>query len=111
MIYKIAAASCDGKVVTDHFGGCERFLLINVDSEKKSYEFEGFRSVTPPCSGGEHSENGLLKAADALSDCRIVLVGKIGPPAEFALKSKGIDVLEYHGLIEDALRRIIQYYK
>ena len=111
MIYKIAVASRDGKVVTDHFGGCKRFLLINVDSEKKSYAFDGFRSVTPPCSSGEHVSSGLNEAAEALSDCRIVLVGKIGPPAEIALKSKGIDVLEYHGLIEEALKHILQYYR
>lgn len=111
MIYKIAVASLDGIAVTGHFGGCERFILINVDSEKKNYTFGGFRFVTPPCSGDGHSNSGLNEAAEALSDCQIVLVGKIGPPAEYALKSRGIDVLEYHGLIEDALKRILQYYR
>lgn len=111
LTYKIAVGSRDGKAVTEHFGGCGRFLLINVDSEKQTYSFEGFRPVIPPCSGGEHSESGLDEAACALSDCRIVLVGKIGPPAEVALKRRGIDVLEYHGLIEDALKRIMQYYR
>lgn len=111
MIYKIAVASRDGKAVTEHFGGCKQFFIVNIDSEEKNYTFEGFRSVTPPCADGGHSDTVLSAAAEALSDCRIVLVAKIGPPAELVLKRNGIDVLEYHGLIEDALKRIMQYYK
>ena len=111
MIYRIAVASRDGKAVTDHFGSCRRFLLIDVDSAAGTYAFAGFRPVTPPCAYGEHTAGGMKEAAEALSDCRIVRVGKIGPPAETALRRRGVDVLEYHGLIEDALRRILQYYK
>jgi nitrogen fixation protein NifX len=111
MRYKIAVGSLDGKVVTEHFGGCGKFLIINADSDLSSYTCEGFRPVSPPCAGGEHSENGLEIAAETLSDCLIVLVAKIGPPAELALKNRGIDVLQYRGLIDDAMKRILQYYR
>jgi predicted Fe-Mo cluster-binding NifX family protein len=111
MCYKIAVGSSDGKLVNEHFGGCGRFLIIEVDSELKSYKFAGFRSAAPPCADGEHSEYSLEAAAEALSDCRIVMVGKIGPPAELALRRRYIDVIEYHGLIEDAMKRILQYYR
>jgi hypothetical protein len=49
--------------------------------------------------------------AEALSDCRIVLVARIGSGTQLVLERHGIDVLEYYGLIEDALKRIIQYYR
>jgi nitrogen fixation protein NifX len=111
MHYKIAVASRDGKAVTEHFGGCGRFLIIDVDMDLLNYTFEGFRPVPPPCADGEHSKNGLEIAAEALSDCRIVLVCKIGAPAELALKLRGIDVIEYRGLIEDAMKRILQFYR
>lgn len=111
MGYKIAVGSRDGKTVTEHFGGCARFLLIEVDTESKTYSFAGYRDVAPPCSEREHSQSALEQAAAALEDCRIVLVGKIGPPAARTLEEKGIGVLEYHGLIEDAVKRIIQFYR
>ena len=111
MSYKIAVGSRDGKMVTEHFGGCRRFLILEADSEHQTYTFKEFREVSPPCVEGEHSENGLSAVAQALSDCRLVLVGKIGPGAEVLLDRCGIDVLEYHGPIDDAMKRILQYYK
>lgn len=110
MPFKIAAGSSDGKVINQHFGSCRQFLIINVDSDNQSYSFDGFRTVTPPCNGGEHEGAALEKAAEALSDCRAVLISKIGPPAAAVITRYGIDVMEYHGLIEDAVKRILQYY-
>ncbi len=49
--YRIAVASKDGKVVTDHFGHCRKFSVIEV--EDGQYHFIGFREVIPPCGGGE----------------------------------------------------------
>jgi nitrogen fixation protein NifX len=111
MKYKIAVGSRDGKAVTEHFGGCKRFSIITVDEESSTYKFTEFRDVLPACNGGKHSEDGLEAAAEALSDCRIVLVARIGNGAQLVLERHGIDVLEYYGLIEDALKRIIQYYR
>lgn len=111
MQFKVAVGSRDGKVVNEHFGSCSRFLIFIADPEQHQYRFESFLPVTPPCSAREHSDSGLLEAAETLSECRIVLVSRIGPPAELALTRQGIDVLEYHGLIEDAMKRILQYYR
>jgi predicted Fe-Mo cluster-binding NifX family protein len=108
MKYKIAVGSRDGKVVTEHFGGCEHFAIIDVDPETQNFEFLGFRDVTPPCESGGHNDNRLDAVAQVLSDCRIVLVSRIGSGAEAALTRKGVDVLEYSGLIEDAVKKIIQ---
>lgn len=109
--YKIAIGSRDGKAVTEHFGGCSKFLIVSVDDESTTYKFTGFLDVESPCSEGTHSDDKLDAAAKALDDCRIVLIAKIGPAAQYALERRGIDVLEYHGLIEDALKKIIKYYR
>ena len=111
MNYKIAVGSRDGKAVTEHFGGCKSFCIITVDEESSTYKFMGFRDIVPPCNGAEHSEDGLEAAAEALSDCRTVLVARIGNGAQLVLERHGIDVLEYYGFIDDALKRIIQYYR
>ena len=110
MPFKIAVGSSDGKVVNQHFGSCRQFLIVTIDNEKQSFSFEGFRAVNPPCNGSEHTAGALEAAAETLTDCRAVLVSKIGPSAEAILTQTGIDVLEYHGLIEDAIKRILQYY-
>lgn len=110
MSYKIAVGSSDGKVVNQHFGSCRQFLIIAIDSDRQTYVFEGFRAVSPVCSGGEHTSGALDAAAEALADCRAVLISKIGPAAEIVLERHGIDALEYRDLIEDAVKRILQYY-
>jgi predicted Fe-Mo cluster-binding NifX family protein len=109
--YKIAVGTRDGKVVSEHFGSCVRFTIIEADPITQGFEHLEIRDVNPPCKSGEHHENGLDEVAGILSDCRVVLVSRIGPGAEEALTRKGIDVLEYSGWIDEAVNKIIQYYK
>lgn len=111
MKFKIAVGSRDGKAVNEHFGSCKRFIILVVDADSATYQFDGYRVVEPPCSGAEHTQAGLDRVAGQLSDCRIVLVERIGTPAQLVLEQNGIDVLEYFGLIDDALKTIIHYYK
>ena len=111
MKYNIAIGSRDGKAVTEHFGGCARFVIITVDEESDTYAFAGFREIDPTCKEDGHSDSGLESAAKALEDCRVVLVARIGPGAQLVLEKHGIDVLEYYGLIDDAVKRIIKYYR
>lgn len=111
MKYKIAVGTRDGKVVNEHFGSCVRFTILEADSITQGFENLEIRDVNPPCKSGEHSDNGLDIIAEILSDCRVVLVSRIGPGAEAALTRKGIDVLEYSGWIDEAVNKIIQYYK
>lgn len=111
MSYKVAIASKDGKVITEHFGRCRRFLIADIDPQQNEYRFDGFLDVTPPCNSGEHDDSAFQAIAEALSGCRIVLVNRIGPAAEQILGQYGIDALEYPGLIDDALLRIMKFYK
>lgn len=111
MKYKIAVGTRDGKVVNEHFGSCVRFTIIEANPITQGFEHLEIRDVNPPCKSGEHHENDLDEVAEILSDCRVVLVSRIGSGAEAVLARKGIDVLEFCGLIDEAVNKIIQYYK
>ena len=108
MSYKIAVASSDGKVVNQHFGKATQFLVFEV--EEDNFKFLKLLESSPFCNYGEHDENKLLSAVDALEGSRAVLVSQIGNGAAQALKTKGIEVFDVHDFIEDALKKLIKYY-
>lgn len=111
MPYKVAVASTDGKVVNEHFGRCKIYLVLSVDDEQDAYCFDRFQSIVPPCQNGEHQNQDFDLVLQALSDCRAVLTCKIGPVAEQYITVRGLQSLEYGGFIDDAVHKIIQYYK
>lgn len=103
--YRIAVASKDGKVVTDHFGHCGKFIIIEVDNE--NYRFIEQRLVTPPCRGGIHTKSGIEEVLTTIEDCMYILVYQIGQGAEkIALKNNFI-VITYKGFVTDALDQIM----
>ncbi len=105
MGYRIAVASRDGKVVTDHFGHCGKFIIIEADNE--NYRFIEQRIVTPPCREGTHTKSGIEEVLTTIEDCMYILVNQIGEGAErIALKNKFI-VITYKGYITDALDQIM----
>lgn len=99
--YRIAVASKDGKVVTDHFGHCSRFSVIKV--EDGQYHFVGFREVTPPCSGGQHTWEGITAVLEELKDCHYIIVNQIGGGALRILEEQQFRVIVHKGFIKDAL--------
>jgi len=108
MAYKVAISSTDGKVVNQHFGHTEKFLIIQVD-EKGQYSFLEERAVEAPCSAGGHDESALEKAVLAVADCRYVLCAQIGGGAEHMLKINRIQVVSIRDFIETAMPKIIAY--
>ena len=108
MSYKIAVASSDGKVVNQHFGRATQFLIFEIESG--NFKFLELIDSNPFCNHGEHDDNKLSNAVDALKNCRAVLVSQIGNGAAQAIRSKGIDVFDIHTFIDDALRKLINYY-
>lgn len=103
--YRIAVASKDGKVVTDHFGHCSRFIII--EAENENYRFIEQRTVIPPCLGGIHTINGIEEVLTALKDCMYILVNQIGEGAESIALDHNFKVIAYKGYITDALYRIM----
>nr|MDR2202225.1 dinitrogenase iron-molybdenum cofactor biosynthesis protein [Clostridiales bacterium] len=111
MVYKAAVASLDGKVITLHFGRCERYYIVKLDTDKDGYEYAEYRDVTPPCKDFEHSRHDFDAVAEALADCAYILVAKIGPGAQSYMSRKGFTVLESPELVDTALEKLLTYIK
>lgn len=109
MLFKIAVASTDGKVVNQHFGRAEKFYIVHI-CEDGTFQYEGTRETAAACNGGSHDENTLEQTAALLSDCRYVLVSQIGPGAEYALNKKGITAFAISHYIDSAIEKIIAYH-
>lgn len=113
--YKIAVASSDGIVVNSHFGRAEDFLIyrLEIDNENDCWlkEFIELRKVAPVCQGGNHDDNRLQETAKLFSDCKYVLVSRIGQGATFALEGKGITPMELPGMIDESIEKLIVYEK
>lgn len=105
MGYKAAVASSDGKVVNQHFGRAKQFLIFSIEGDV--FRFLEIRENIPACGTMEHSPNGLAETIDLISDCRVVLVCRIGPAAEQQLMDRGIRSYMSGDFIEDALKEII----
>lgn len=111
MKYKIAVGTRDDKNITEHFGQCPRFLIIEVDQESDETKTLEVRSTAYNVQCGEHQDEKIKDKINALKDCRIVLAKQIGGQSEKLLNHNGLIALQYDGLIEDALKRIIRIYK
>lgn len=105
MSYRIAVASKDGKVITDHFGHCRKFGIIEADDGE--YHYIGYRVVTPPCNGGEHTIEGIYAVLEQLKDCTYIIVNQIGGGAFHILTENHFKVVIHKGFIKDALDNII----
>lgn len=104
MPFKVAVASTDGKVINQHFGRSQEFLIFALNGG--NFEFIEIRKNTPPCGSGENHENQMSKTVEALADCKVVLVSQIGPAAVQALNSKGIKVFVLPNYIDEALKTL-----
>ncbi len=106
-VHKIAVASRDGKLVY-HFGQADRFLIYEIDSAGSRYLET--RATIPACSDGPKEighEQRIAGTADIISDCRAVLVSRIGPGAEAVLHTKGIQAIEVTIFVEDAIKQYL----
>lgn len=101
---RIAVGSSDGKVVNQHFGVVEQFYIFDVKTD--SFDFVEKRDNDRPCDHGSHSDDKLQKSAQLISDCKLVLVSRIGPGAKAVVGSFGIDAIECGFFIEDAILKL-----
>ncbi len=106
--YKIAVASSDGKVINRHFGRAEEFLIIGIDERNQSYCLER-RRVNPICEKGNHEDGRLEDSIKTLTDCRYVLVSRVGQSAASQMKRLGVTPMELPGLIEESIQQLILY--
>lgn len=106
--YLIAVASSDGIVVNQHFGRADRFIIYRACESCVESTGET-RTVTPVCSGGDHNEDAMLENIKTVSDCKYLLVSRIGQRAAMLVEQNGIIPMEIPGLIEESLKKVSEF--
>jgi nitrogen fixation protein NifX len=107
MTFRVAVASSDGKVINQHFGRAGQFLIF--DLSENGYDFYELRKTAPVCGSEETHDDLLQLTVNCLADCQVVLVSRVGPGAEEALRQSGIRVFAIPGLIQPVLLKLNKY--
>ncbi len=105
----IAVASTDGKVVNQHFGRADSFIILNRSEETGELTYLETRHVPPVCHSRDHDDAALRRNAETLSGCDFLLVSKIGQPALRQLEALGVRVFELPGVIEESVEKMWKY--
>jgi nitrogen fixation protein NifB len=108
MAWRIALASIDDVLVTEHFGRSKWFYIRDIEPDGTSRSL-GRRFVRPLCGGCEDSDPREFSAEPFL-DCAAVLAAKIGPGPRRRLEEAGISVFEGPVVIDEAARKLAAYY-
>lgn len=108
--FKIAVASSDGIVVNNHFGKAGTFYIYQVN-DSENPRFLEIRTVTPVCDGGDHDDAKLKTNLEKISDCRYLLVSRIGRGAAAMAEEFGIEGYEIPGIIGESIEQLIKYIK
>ena len=99
----VAVATLEGALVNQHLGEADRLAIYEADAALPG----AFRLLeirrTPEEGGGDARWAAL---ADALKDCRAILVNAAGPTPQKTLAAHGLKVIEMEGLIEEGLRAV-----
>ncbi len=107
-MWRVAAASSDGKYVNQHFGRATQFLVFDLE-ENGDHRFVELRSNQPSCSWEASEEPEAPKhgqTIETLADCQAVLVSRIGTAAEATLNDHGIRGYVIPDFIDEALRQV-----
>ncbi len=106
--YKVAIASTDGETVNQHYGKAEKFYIYSIDDEE-GYDLVEERQVQPVCMDGAHEISKMEKSVLNFTDCRYIIVSRLGTAASAALSSAGITAMELPGSIDDAILHVWKY--
>ena len=94
---RVAVASKGAGLVNEHFGHAREFLVYDVD--RRGARLVGHRKVEGYCSGGDGDDDVLEGVLAAISDCRAVLVAKVGRCPRERLESAGIQPVVEHAFL------------
>jgi len=98
----VAVASLEGLLVNQHLGEAGRFLIF----AKKDDGYALVEEREAPSAGG--GPNRWYALAEALKDCRAVLVAAAGETPKAVLEEEGLTVVEMNGLIDQGLRAVYE---
>ncbi|MDR2042983.1 MAG: dinitrogenase iron-molybdenum cofactor biosynthesis protein [Clostridium sp.] len=110
---KIAVATSDGKSIDLHFGHAEWLRVYTVDAAggvEREEERPGLASrVCKEDDSGGFGEDAMRGILASLSDCKYVLVKRIGPHMVRELAAHGITSFELFGELDAAIVKIAAY--
>lgn len=106
--YRVAVATSDGIVVNQHFGRAAKFRIYDIGQDNTIHVLED-RNTVPICHMGNHDDFQLKESVRNLSDCKYVLISRIGQGAANALEQEGITPMELPGMIEDSIQKLVVY--
>lgn len=107
-VYKVAIASTNGETVNMHYGKATKFYIYSIDDEV-GYDLVEERQVEPVCQEGSHVISKMEESVLRFTDCRYIVVSRLGTAASAALSSAGITAMELPGTIDDAILRVWKY--
>ncbi|MDR2053365.1 MAG: dinitrogenase iron-molybdenum cofactor biosynthesis protein [Treponema sp.] len=108
MAWRIALASIDDVLVTEHFGRSKWFYIRDIEADGTSRSL-GRRPVQALCGGCEQFDPGEF-SLEPFQDCAAVLTAKIGPGPQKRLEAAGISVFEGPAVIDVAVKKLAAYY-
>ena len=98
----VAVATKGGGIVNQHFGHAKEFQIFEVDANEA--KFVGHRKIDQYCQGGYGEDATLEHVIKAISDCKAVLVSKVGECPKAELRESGLQVVEAYDVIEKVAR-------
>lgn len=111
MTYRIAIGTVDEENITEHFGQCSNFRILDISQEEDTVTFVENRITDLQEACGTHQDIKIREKIEALNDCHLVLVKQIGVQSEKLLTHYGIVPLQNQGSINQALKKIRLFYK
>lgn len=104
----VAVATKGGGLVNQHFGHAKEFMIYEVDGS--SAKFVGHRKIDHYCQSGYGEEATLDNIIQAISDCKAVLVSKIGNCPQAELQKAGLQTVEAYDVIEKVALSFYEQY-
>jgi len=111
MKYRVAIGTSDGKNITEHFGTCGRFQIIEISQESDEAVLIENRITAHQEQCRSHLDDNIIEKIKALNDCQIILIKQIGGKSEKLLIHYGFIPLTNSGSIDKATLKIIKFYK
>ena len=106
-LFRIAAASTDGKMIDRHFGKADSFFIFDIDAS--GWTFVEQRNVTPLCESCDE-DGGHSSILESLADCTAVVAVKIGAKAKRDLEINHISAFEQPDHLDKAMAKLAAYY-
>ncbi|MDR2352496.1 MAG: hypothetical protein LBF22_04910 [Deltaproteobacteria bacterium] len=107
---RLAIASLTGDAIDSCFGKTTSFRIYDLveDGGPRTYQFKEQRECKITCEDKTHNLDVLKETAKLLSDCEMVLAGRIGPAALQELNDLGIMGLAVPLPLEKVLKKLAE---